>query len=401
MPTMSAEVQQINAASNAILPRNWAVKYATSGGKIRWLVIEVTRTNAGIGIFTSSEYFYTAKTYTESNELIKSEKLGSDVVSYLLGSTQGLRDSTAQKQDTYKKAVALLEDKKTNNAPEEQADTVLAESPPPNTELNQVRWNPPPHFITRPPSFYDLANIGGGNASPTTVVNRYGKNATYKLGKIYQTKATAAALNKKAAKDPALVKADQLWGFRFLYNPKEITYGSQIDTAIDWMQQARDPSNFFGGNTAITVTLYLNRIADMKALRTTGPASRDYPGGALDSSQVNQILKRGTEYDLEYLYRTINGSPGVTSLVTDATLKTSDFGYITGMPVWIHIHDNMRYKGSLTNIEVNHVIFTESMIPTLSVVKLTFLRYPELDRVGKVKKTLEDNITNITKTTEK
>ena len=69
---------------------------------------------------------------------------------------------------------------------------------------------------------------------------------------------------------------------------------------------------------------------------------------------------------------TENGSPA----------KTADFGYITGTPVWLKIHPNMRYKVSLASMSVNHVIFTEQMIPMFTTVDLQFIRYPvvsELD----------------------
>ena len=64
--------------------------------------------------------------------------------------------------------------------------------------------------------------------------------------------------------------------------------------------------------------------------------------------------------------------------MSDSKLLTSDYGYITGMPLWIQLHDNLIYKGSLSSLSVEHVIFTENMVPTLSVVSLSFIRYPEL-----------------------
>jgi hypothetical protein len=36
----------------------------------------------------------------------------------------------------------------------------------------------------------------------------------------------------------------------------------------------------------------------------------------------------------------------------------------------------MRYYGSLQNISVDHVVFTDKMVPMLSVVNISFLRYP-------------------------
>jgi hypothetical protein len=36
----------------------------------------------------------------------------------------------------------------------------------------------------------------------------------------------------------------------------------------------------------------------------------------------------------------------------------------------------MRYKVSLASLNVNHVIFSEQMIPMFSIVDLQFIRYP-------------------------
>lgn len=404
---MPSSVTLINSGSNKIIPGTWYSQRKC--GKKDWLVIKIE--NAGlIGGTQGTKIYkliYTQISYNDGasgTPINSGATIGFDEVSVPANATgDDLKKAiaaSAAKGAAFSKAKKALEEIATSKCDEDnKADGTLDNTPVPNTEINGVRWNPPPHFITRPPSFYDLANIGGGNASPRSAVNTYGKTANLKLGKIYQNKASAAALNAKAAANPNTVKADQLWGFKFLYNPKEISYGSTIDTAIDWMLQPKDPSNFFGGNTVITLNLYLNRIADMKALRSSGTIANDYPGGALTTEQKNGILKRGTEFDLEYLYRVVNGDPGNTSLVSDTSLLTSDFGYITGMPVWIQIHDNMRYRGSLSSIEVNHVIFTESMIPTLSVVKLSFIRYPELDKLGKNKSDIVDILTNKAQTT--
>jgi hypothetical protein len=399
-------VETVNRNSNNVVYGKWYAQKKT--GKKNWLAIKIDRSTNPISSTQGTKIYrvtYTSILYSDGTNgaaLNTGTVLGADEVSVASNLTgQALKDAIsagAKKMPTYKKALAALEDAATTPADQDNtADSDLDNTPIPNVELDQVRWNPPPHFITRSPSFYNLANIGGDRVSSAKVLSTYGNSISYKLGKVYQNKSSAAALNNKDNVDPNKVKANDLWGFRFLYNPKEISYGSAIDTSIDWMLQPKDPSNFFGGNTIITFTLYLNRIADMKALRSSGNVANNYPGGALSAEQKNGILKRGTEFDLEYLYRVVNGAPGKTTLVTDSTLLTSDYGYITGMPVWIQIHDNMRYRGSLSSIEVSHVIFTESMIPTLSVVKLSFIRYPELDRLG----TNKDAVVNKIKTTEK
>ena len=78
----------------------------------------------------------------------------------------------------------------------------------------------------------------------------------------------------------------------------------------------------------------------------------------------------------------VNGSPRpsnnglLTYTVDGLPAVTSDFGYITGTPVWVRFHDNLRYKGSLASISVNHMMFTEEMVPMFSVLDIAFTRYP-------------------------
>lgn len=384
--TIPIGVENYNKLSNKILPGQW---YAQDGTDKTWTVILIQKLQPGTMQGTTSyEYRYYKYLFKDGrNETdFANFLIGVDIVT---GANEAERQKAAVKKDNYKKAKKELESVITGaNRTGEDPDATLNNTPIPTSEIDGVQWNPPPHKITRPPSFYTMANIGSNAVIPSTarskeVLKSLGGNIN-KLGKVYQNKSSAVALNKKKGLTEANAKASDLWGFRFTYNPTRISYGSTIDTAIDWMLQPKDPSNFFGGNTEISFDLYLNRIADMSTLRKGDQIiTQSYPGRGLTPVEKNGILKRGTEYDLEFLYRVVNGRPGGTSLVSDTTLLTSDYGYITGMPVWIQFHENMRYRGSLRSIQVEHVIFTEDMIPMLSVVKLAFIRYPELDTLSK------------------
>jgi hypothetical protein len=158
-----------------------------------------------------------------------------------------------------------------------------------------------------------------------------------------------------------------------------------MNTQIDWLLSSNDPANVIGGNTQVSFTLYLNRIADMTELaplyEKPGTYAKNYPR-PLTEKEIQGILHRGTEYDIEFLYRCVNGSPKpsdnglLTYKVNSAPAVTSDFGYITGTPIWIKLHNNMRFKGSLSSISVNHVMFSLDMVPILSTVDVSFIRYP-------------------------
>lgn len=253
------------------------------------------------------------------------------------------------------------------------------------------RLNPPSHYYTRDVSlskrlYYSLDQISGNKsktaseAARTARTNRLFEDSAVsgRLGFIFQDKDTAEALNvNNDDKKP--------WGFRFTYNPTTISYSTGADMSVDWMLSSKDPANYIGGNTTVNFKLYLNRIADMTELSPlySNPTEygKNYPR-VLSKESVAGILNRGTEYDLEFLYRVVNGSPRpsndglLTYKVGDKPAVTADFGYITGTPVWIRFHNNLRYKGSIGSVGVEHLIFTENMIPMFSVVDISFIRYP-------------------------
>lgn len=248
-----------------------------------------------------------------------------------------------------------------------------------------VIWNPPNNINTRKNPYgiqgkainaYDgsyLRTVGVADAAP--------------LGYIVQDANTAAAVNSLSSTGAA-----NLWGFRFNYNPTTISYGTQSSSSLDVTTFANDPANLVGGNTVVNLELYLNRIADFQDL----PGKENNPTDVLsmypipagfttassisDPGNISGILTRGTEYDLEFLYRVVNGNPRANDLLS-GNGTSSDFGYITGVPFRLVLHDNMRYFCSIQTITVNHVMFTPDMIPILSVVSLSLLRYPGLTTV--------------------
>lgn len=153
----------------------------------------------------------------------------------------------------------------------------------------------------------------------------------------------------------------------------------------------KDPANYIGGNVSVGFTLYLNRMPDMTELAgmkgKPGTYGKNYPR-ELREEEIQGILNRGTEYDIEFLYRVLNGDPKpsnntlLTYTVSGKPAETSDFGYITGTPVWLKIHNNLRYKGSVASVSVNHVIFNELMVPMFSTVDVTMIRYPVISETS-------------------
>jgi hypothetical protein len=299
------------------------------------------------------------------------------------------------------------------------SSTTASPFPPEITLPNQ--WNPPTYSGSRLPAYTERpGGVGFGQFNLNNVVGsleslmaqtdqlaynvysnpKYGTNTITQIlaassatnqGKIFQDSYTATALNSYQSNLSlkGTTKANQ-WGFKFMYNPTSISYSTTSNNTVDFSNKNNDPSALMQGNSQVTFDLYLNRILDMTALQNAELMGNDPTvsdigyGRPLGKDEMYGILYRGTEYDIEYLYRVLNGNPQSGSqLLSDEYKKlggvTSDFGYTTAIPVWLWLHDNLRYYGSVSNFQVDHVMFDLRMVPILSVLSITFSRYPALN----------------------
>ena len=257
------------------------------------------------------------------------------------------------------------------------SSTSTAATANPYNDNVPLSFNPPNNINTRKDPYgvqsaVEYAYVG-------SQLQQVGLSSNAALGYIYQDDSTAQAVNGNGSVPGALNK----WGFRFTYNPTNVSYGTQSSSALDVTTFAKDPANLVGGNTVVQLELYLNRIVDFQDL--TNPnldIQTAYPfkvnASSMSAEDINGILTRGTEYDLEFLYRVVNGDPRPNKVLSNSTLTSSDFGYITGVPFQLKLHDNLQYFCSIQSITVNHVMFTPSMVPMLSVVSLSLIRYPGL-----------------------
>lgn len=285
---------------------------------------------------------------------------------------------------------------------EEDKKTIIVRPVPP---LDKLRWNPPPHIEARGVNFaYRLGNSPlyklTGNTSDEALRNELFyfqdqglANKRFERGKIFQDKVTAKVMNNEKI-SVISKKADVLqWGYQFMYNPETISYTSSDGSGIDWTYGSKDKSVSISGSQNVSFDLLINRIPDMNywaALNGNGDGRQAYVnpqvtpaaayGRELDEVEIKGIMKRGTEYDIEFLYRVLTGDPLPKSLLLEpgyaSTALTSDIGYITKVPVWLYLHDNMRFFGSVSSIQVMHRIFDQNMVPTLTRMSVTFSRYP-------------------------
>jgi hypothetical protein len=243
-----------------------------------------------------------------------------------------------------------------------------------------TRWNPPPHRDARNISYGERTNYGTNDA-----LNTVPAFSEKDRGRIFQDINSAAVLNKNPDKLKELVSSKgstNQWGFRFMYNPTTFGYSSSSNNSVDWTLGASDPATLLTGNSSVNFEVYINRIPDLKYLRLKNPTLSEAQVYGRDLTEIEKqgILNRGTEYDIEFLYRVLNGDPLKESLLLSTKYKgvTADFGYTTGVPCWLVLNENLRYYGSVASFQVNHAMFDLNMVPMLSTVSITFARYPAL-----------------------
>jgi len=245
-----------------------------------------------------------------------------------------------------------------------------------------------------------ILQTDAANNDPTTVdqaASLWSKAQAYK-GMIVNSRhkeAAPASDDKAAAKTNPLIvserKDGKFYGFQFHYNPGSLSmaWGGPQPVDVSLMASGREKFISFGsgaGAGTISLNLILNRINDMKYFdpRTgklkAGVSTTAFSGRPPTSAELSDIYNRGTMYDLEFLLRTVLGYEYESSLGRGMSWdkKTADLGWLGGKPVEIHLGKSLRYLGRLVSLNVNHVLFTERMVPTFSEISITIARLPDV-----------------------
>lgn len=201
----------------------------------------------------------------------------------------------------------------------------------------------------------------------------------------------------------------QMYGFKFLYNPKEVAMAWGVMDKMDpeYIASGTDPFNVISAglmSATIQVTILLNRIGDfayinqygynsgfggtaespdavLERIRQTGNSAvnNPYPED-VNTSEIVEIYKKGTMYDIEYLLRTLNG-PHAT-FVSKLNGKTADRGWLRPSIVELHLGAGMRYRVRVAELAVTHTVFNSRMVPILSSVRLTLGRFNDGPETG-------------------
>jgi hypothetical protein len=200
-----------------------------------------------------------------------------------------------------------------------------------------------------------------------------------------QMNASYATNLSRSSSNPASGIDQNLYGFKFLYNPKEVGMAWGLVEGVNWevIQSGLDKLTPIGAGlhqTTISFSVLLNRIGDMAYLNSNGlipgiknpyPGFRSQTGNSND--ELKQIYEKGTMYDMEYFFKTVNGFNSVYTSSLNG--KTADQGWLNGIPVELHLGAGLRYLVRISNIDINHTIFNDRMVPILSMLNLTCTRF--------------------------
>jgi len=129
--------------------------------------------------------------------------------------------------------------------------------------------------------------------------------------------------------------------------------------------------------STVNFVVILNRIQDLAELTATGSYKNGTNPYSIEVSPEDRldIVQKGTMYDLEYLFRAMHGFAASANYDSNLMGKTKDPGWLPVRPIELHLGKKLRYRVRVTSMEVNHKMFSTSMVPIFSEVSFSCMRY--------------------------
>jgi len=166
-----------------------------------------------------------------------------------------------------------------------------------------------------------------------------------------------------------------------------MSYAGNPDFDVTMFTSGRESFNLLGAastQSTISFNIVLNRIHDMKYFGGTGlfkstTKQTDWSGKVPTRKEQQQIYNKGTMYDIEYFLRTVMQVkiPAALKARNSFDGQTADMGFLTGIPVDLHLGNGLRYWVRIDAFNLNHVIFNERMVPLFTEVSIQCSRIPD------------------------
>jgi hypothetical protein len=310
------------------------------------------------------------------------------------GASSSAQLISAQADAARKKQKELYEKSKLKNKGGGGGTQQQTFTPPPLNPTSDYKFNLPPHKWSLP--------LDPDAVSPETVAARSDDYHTTRRGRIWYYNGYVGPTsapdyqNTGIYTPPAGAKgSSNKYGFQFIWNPETFSQNTAVNMSIT--PSAADPTialtGFAAANSTMSFTLRIDRTNDFACAKNfvfkdgtyTVPGSEfkvnqgnfrevskyynfgsKYVDGFTVEDNIKNLLTYGTEADLEFLYRTINGSgwKGIGGR------ETSNIGYL--MPSLIRLDlGNQKFVGVVSDIQVNHLAFTRDLVPIRTDVNIT------------------------------
>lgn len=160
------------------------------------------------------------------------------------------------------------------------------------------------------------------------------------------------------------VKGDTRWGFRFMFNPPGWSGGATFNQNII-PQNSKLTLLVPTGLEVINFTITLNRMPDV--MSPSVDSADYYPN--VSAERIEELRRRGTNYDLEYLYRVANAN----RMTTIDGQNTADYGILLPGVCYLTL-GRQQYRGRLVQIGAVHKKFSPDMVPVHTEVAIGFQR---------------------------
>ncbi len=275
------------------------------------------------------------------------------------------------------------------------------------TSPTNYKFNLPPHTWSLPtrPVQVDAGAVSNANSSISDFHGlRRGRIWYWNTsGDITQINSSGEVVSAKdAVKGTSVVGGsemnleDRKYGFQFLWNPESIS--SNVARNMDITPSAADSlrvvTGVFPGQETVSLNLLLDRTNDFACIKHTSKSANpnwatyskyyanQYPNALKQSipTELEKLMEQGTLYDLEYLFRAVNGSgfvgpDGKPGLYTNLLGRvTANIGYLQPTLLGIELgptKDSLSYVGWISNLSMTHTKFTETMIPLQTQVSIS------------------------------
>lgn len=179
------------------------------------------------------------------------------------------------------------------------------------------------------------------------------------------------------------------YGFQFQYNPGTVSmnYFTSPNVDVTMMTSGTEMFNLAGvsgSQGSVSFQVIINRTFDMQYYTSAGTLKSGYDIASIYSkppapSEYKDIVNKGTMYDVEYLLRVLMGTT-LNSYLRGQ--KTADMGWLPAIPVELHLGKSLRYLGTVNSVNLNHIIFSEKMVPLFTTVDIQFTRLPDYPAVS-------------------